>query len=65
MKNLYCDSSRSSQVASIKALVAAGANKDAKDCKGRTVAEILDSVPPSNVIERLMKALSETEAEST
>ena len=51
-------------VASIKALVAAGADKDAKDGKGRIVSEILDSVPPSNVIERLKKALSETEAES-
>mmetsp|Transcript_1594 Transcript_1594/g.3509 ORF Transcript_1594/g.3509 Transcript_1594/m.3509 type:complete len:388 (-) Transcript_1594:52-1215(-) len=51
-------------VASIKVLVAAGADKDAKDGKGRTVSEILDSVPPSNVIERLKKALAETEAES-
>ena len=49
-------------VASIKTLVTAGIDKEAKDGKGRTVGDILDSVPQSNVIERLKKAIAETEA---
>lgn len=46
-------------VAAMKALLAAGIKKDAKDNKGRTVGDILDSAAPSGVIERLKSALQE------
>ncbi len=45
-------------VAAVKALVAAGVNLEAKDGKGRTVMEILESSPSSGVIERLKHALA-------
>ena len=45
-------------VASIQVLVKAGCDVHAKDGKGRTVAAILDAVPPSAVIERVRAALS-------
>ncbi len=48
-------------VASVKTLVKAGVNTEAKDGKGKTVREILGSVEPSGVIERLQKALEPEE----
>ena len=44
-------------VASVKLLLQAGADRDAKDGKGRTVAFILDHSGESGVIERLKAAL--------
>ncbi|KAJ1454971.1 ankyrin repeat-containing domain protein [Pelagophyceae sp. CCMP2097] len=44
-------------VAAVKALVAAGANADARDGKGRTVGDVLDAAEPSGVIDRLKAAL--------
>ncbi|GMI09804.1 hypothetical protein TrVE_jg7398 [Triparma verrucosa] len=44
-------------VASVKTLVAAGVDIEAKDGKGRTVGEILEAVPQSGIIDRLKKAV--------
>jgi ankyrin repeat protein len=44
-------------VGAVKALVAAGADVDAQDGKGRTVGVILDNVESSGIIDRLKSAL--------
>ena len=44
-------------VASVKALIAAGADVEARDGRGHTVTEILDNAPSSGIIERLKAAL--------
>jgi hypothetical protein len=44
-------------VAAVKRLVVAGANLEAVDGKGRTCKGILDSSPPSGIIDRLKNAL--------
>lgn len=44
-------------VAAVKCLVAAGINLEAVDGKGRTVRAILESSPPSGIIDRLKNAL--------
>ena len=44
-------------VGAVKALVAAGADVEAKDGKGRTVGTILDAVEQSGIIDRLKGAL--------
>jgi len=46
-------------VASVKALVAAGVDVDAKDNKGRTVMEVLDAAAPTGIIDRLKKVIEE------
>lgn len=45
-------------VAAVKELIAAGIDKDARDGKGHTVAEILDAAAPSGVIDRLKLAIT-------
>ena len=45
-------------VASVKELIAAGADKDLRDGKGHTVAEILDAAAPSGIIDRLKLAIA-------
>jgi ankyrin repeat protein len=44
-------------VAAMKALIAAGIDKEVCDAKGRTVRDILDGAAPSGVIDRLKNAL--------
>jgi ankyrin repeat protein len=44
-------------VASVKTLVAAGVEIEAKDGKGRTVGDILEAVPQSGIIDRIKKAV--------
>ena len=46
------------QVAAVKELIAAGADKDLRDGKGHTVAEILDAAAPSGIIDRLKLAIA-------
>ena len=49
-------------VGAVKALVAAGADVNAEDGKGRTVGTILDNVESSGIIDRLKSALVLVEA---
>jgi hypothetical protein len=45
-------------VGGVKALVAAGVDVNARDGKGKTVAEILAAAPSSGIIDRLLNAIA-------